>query len=71
MGKCHRMTQGGWGSAKVSRDIFFKILSYIHVHWTGYLKKKGYFFFGKSKCQVTRGGPCQYYQMTHGGGGLK
>jgi len=49
------MTQGrGKGLAKVSRDIFSKILSYSHVFWPAFLKEKGY-FFGKSKYYVTPG----------------
>ncbi len=53
-GKCHQMTQGGGGLAKVSRDIFSKILSYNDVFWTAFLKGKGH-FFGKPKCHVTSG----------------
>jgi hypothetical protein len=62
-------TRGEGGLAKVSRDSFSKILSYIHLFLTAFLKEKSY-FFGKSKCHVTGGGgPCQCHQMTHGGGG--
>jgi len=69
-------TRGEGGLAKVSRDSFSKILSYIHLFLTAFLKEKSY-FFGKSKCHVTPvgGGPCQCHQMTHGagasGGGVK
>jgi len=60
-------TRGEGGLAKVSRDIFSKILSYIHVFWTAFLKEKGYFLENQN---VTShgGGPCQCHQMTHGGG---
>ena len=64
-------TRGEGGLAKVSRYSFSKILSYIHLFLTAFLKEKSY-FFGKSKCHVTPGGgggPCQCHQMTHGGGG--
>ena len=40
----------------MSRDIFSKILSYIHVLWTAFLKEKGYFFWKIKMSRLTRGG---------------
>jgi len=50
------MTQGGGGLAKVSRDIFSKLLSYIHVFWTAFLKKKAAFLENQNVTSHQRGG---------------
>jgi hypothetical protein len=66
-------TRGEGGLAKVSRDSFSKILSYIHLFLTAFLKEKSY-FFGKSKCHVTGGGgsvPVSPNDTWGRGGGLK
>ncbi len=49
--------KGGRGLAKMSRDIFSKILSYIHIFGTAFLKEKGYFL------------EYQYVTLHRGGGG--
>jgi len=41
-GKCHQMPQGGGRRlAKVSRDIFSKILNHIFVFWPAFSLQKG------------------------------
>jgi hypothetical protein len=67
---------GGRGLAKVSRDIFSKILSHFEpffVFWPVFFEGKR-LVLKKAKYHATRGwgrGPRQCHQMTHGGGGLK
>jgi len=63
-------TRGEGGLAKVSRDSFSKILSYIHLFLTAFLKEKSY-FFGKSKCHVTGGSVPVSPNDTWGRGGSK
>ncbi len=61
---CHQMSkEERRGLAKVSSDIFSKILSYFNVYWPAFFKIK-------MSRHVTRkgGSPCQCHKMTHGEG---
>jgi hypothetical protein len=49
-------TRGEGGLAKVLRDIFFKILSYIHVFWTAFFEEKRLLFWKIKMSRHTGGG---------------